>query len=228
MPVVLLVAAAVAAIGVLAYKKPGTVVAQPIVTENNGSNGGTGITTGFAPPPIQSTVSAPTPSPVQKNIPSSSASGVPNYSSNTQEFAVGPANPSPGYPQPQFYMSNQGPISRAMQTSTKPTKTSNCGCGGGSHSNPSDCATAAARNRDGGCLAPTRRSLVNSAPPGVIATWAANIKSAGVTPWDGIQQAGFDAQESNSYNETTVPAAPNLTGIGLSYRRGFRSSVKTS
>jgi len=227
----LLVALAVAALSALAYKrKPVHNPAKPpAIVETTPENGGVGITTGFAPPPIATSVSGGLPAPKthQTNTPSSAASGVPNFSSHTQEFNTAPAKPVPGViAHPPYYGSNPlTPIYSSVEVPESASKTGSCSCGGGQH-HTNDCSISRARNRDGGCLAPTKKALVQNAPPGLLEKWAANIASVHATPFEHIQQQAFDHQQSNpTGDDLSMPAAPQLTGIGLSYRRGRRASI---
>ena len=224
MPVAL-VALMIAGIAALAYKKKNPLA--PVVVQTTPYNGGVGIVGGFAAPPVSDPSSELQPHLAQSNIPNASQSGVPTHTSNVQEFNSSPAQWSPGgIVRPPYY--NQGAIeptfSSAARQRRKSASNSGCSCGGG-HANASSCASAQSRNKDGGCLAPTRAAQLQDSE-GVIAAWAANIASNGVTPWDAMQQNQFDVQQNLSTEENkNPPTAPQLTGIGLNYRRPHRSVI---
>jgi hypothetical protein len=234
-----LVGLIVVAVGALAYKGNKVVAGIPTVVPTTPATTPPGITTSFAQPPIQNYPPPPSQSPnaappVQTNQPSPSSSGVPAWSSNAQEFNTSPymAAPSPSTRIPGFYA---GPISANLQPrwkrvkppEIKQPKSSSCGsgCGGGCQ-NASDCAVASARNNDGGCLAPTEGALLRSANPGVLASWYANVASAGATPFQAQQQNQFDVQQGNPQGDDyTVPASPFLQGIGINNMRPIRSAI---
>jgi hypothetical protein len=213
-------------------KVPGS----PTIVQTTPSTSPPGITTGFAAPPIQNytpTPSQPTAPPLQTNQPGTSSSGVPEWTSNAQEFNDGlysPA-PSPGTRIPGFYA---GPLSANLAPRYKPTKAPKTkqpcsGCGGscgGNCQNPSDCSVASNRNKDGGCLSPTQGALLNSAPPDVISSWAANLVSASVSPFQAHQQFAFDQQDTNPQeSDVTLPASPFIQGIGLQKGQPIRSAL---
>jgi hypothetical protein len=232
-----LVALVVAAVGALAYRGNRRVQGAPTVVETTPANNPPGITTGFAAPPLQSTV-PPTsynPPPIETNQPAASSSGVPNWTSNAQEFNTAPymAAPAPSNRIPGFY---NGPIASNLMPRFSPVRPpkigkqscsgGGCGCGSGGCQNPSDCSVASARNQDGGCLAPTERSLVASAPPNVMANWIANLASSGVNPFQAAQQMQFDEMDVNPQGEDiTPPAAPWIQSIGINRQRPIRSAV---
>jgi hypothetical protein len=227
MPIAL-VAIMVAGIAALAYKKKGPPVA---VVQTTPYNGGIGITGGFAPPPVQAPGpnAVPIASTTQSNIPNASQSGVPSSSSHTQEFNTSPAQWSPGgIVRPPYY--NEGAIEPTFTSAAKTSRVrsssgGSCGCGGNC-GNPSTCSIAQSRNRDGGCLAPTREAQL-SRSSGVIAAWAANVQSNGASSWETMQQTVFDMQQNIGSEENYAPpAASILTGVGLNYRRTHRSSVQ--
>jgi hypothetical protein len=234
----LLIALAVAAVVALIPRKQ-TVAGAPTIVQTSPATTPPGITTSFAAPPIQSyapPASAPKAPPLVANQPSPSSSGVQAWSSNAQEFNVNPYGPAPSTSSrfPPFYTGtiedNIKPRYKLTAIPKSKTAKSSCGCGDscghGSYSNPSDCQVAGLRNRDGGCLAPTQRSLVNSAPPGVLEAWVANLASAGVNVFQSQQQEAFDMQGNNPAGEGYVtPAAPNIQGIGISRWRPIRGAM---
>jgi hypothetical protein len=228
MPIVAAVAAVLGFMW-LAYKPAPNITNASIPTPPtppNGNAGGTGITTGFATPPIQTSVSAPIPATRQSNAPGTAASGVPNYSANAQEFDTGAGSPTPGLSvRPSYYNPNQlNPIysfTKAPASSVTRTR-SVCGgsCATGCQGS-SDCAISSERNQDQGCMVPTTRSLIRSTSPAILQNWADNISSSGAAnTFAASQQLRFDQQNSNPQGEdTTLPAAATLTGIGLHYGR---------
>ena len=230
MPVVLALGAVLGVI-YLAFNPKSKVTNATVVTPPtppNSNSGGVGITTGFTPPPIQASVSAPVAPTKQTNAPGTSASGVPNYSANAQEFNTAPEYAAPGLNvRAPFYNPGQlAPIySFTHKPATLPAGLSK-GCGGCGAScssgcmGASDCAIASERNNEQGCMVPTTRSLLRGTSPKILQNWADNISSAGGNVWHASQQLRFDQQQQNPQGEdTTIPAAATNTGIGLNYRR---------
>ena len=229
-----LVALVVAGVAALAYKRKPAGQSQPqtvVLQANSPANLPVGITSGFTQAPIQASVTAPLPNHAQKNVPSASGSGVPGTTPNAVEFQQsGDYQPAPGAVRhPSYYnpVQQEAPIQGLMKR--RPQKPASnggsCSCGGG-HSNTSDCAISQARNRDGACMAPTRRTLLESAPPGLIEHWASMVQESGVSTFQNAQQLTYDAQQNNSHGEdVTLPASPFLTGIGLHYPAGVREPI---
>jgi len=243
-----IVAAIIAGVAALAYNRRATNPAAPVVVQTTPASNPPGIIGSFAAPPIAVSVDqagkiqGPPVSqiqphqPVQTNTPGTSASGVPVWSSNAQEFNDGyaMASPAPGTRIPGFYT---GPIHNNIRTRfrpvaiPKPAKSTECSCGGScgtaSCANASDCASAKARNRDGGCLAPTRKAQLQSAGAmAVLRASAANLASSGVTDWMVVQQNEFDQQETNPLGfDQTVPATPFVSrSIGISPDQPLRTA----
>ena len=232
-----LVALAVAAVIALIPRK-NTVVGAPVAVPTTPVTGPVGVTTGFAQPPIQTSIPSSVAPPVQTNQPSASSSGVPNWTANAQEFNTAPYAPAPAPTSriPGFYIgsiqANLQPIYTPVNVPVPAAQSSqscSCGCSGsgcGCSQNPSDCSVASLRNMDGGCLAPTQAAQLASAPPGVLQQWAANLASAGVTAFQAGQQIQYDIQDTNPQGEDiTVPASPHIQGIGISNRRPIRSAI---
>ena len=237
-----LVAIAVAAIAALAYRKNAISIPK-VSVPTTPSNNPAGIITSFASPPVAVNVNSAgqiegpstidsVPS-LQTNAPGTSASGVPAWSSNAQEFVPVEYTPTPA-PLRQVASSYAGPIQQNIQPRFRPVKVNtpkpktDCGCGGscgsGSCANPSDCASAKARNRDGGCLAPTSQAQLQDAGP-VLARWAANVASSGGNSWLDYQQRVYDMQESSpASSDVTVPASPFISGIGISPNKPLRTA----
>jgi hypothetical protein len=228
-------AALIAAGIILLIPRKNQVPGSPVVVPSTPSNTPPGITTSFAQPPIQRSIgSGSAAPPLVANAPGTSGSGVPQWSANAQEFNTNPYmnSPAPSTRIPGFYA---GPIEDQLRPRWKSVKVpagkTSCsgGCGGscgGGCTNTSDCGIAKQRNLDGGCLAPTQEAQLRSAPPGVLASWAANLASAGANGWNTAQQAQFDRQDTNpAGDDQSVPASPNLTGIGISTRAPLRSAI---
>lgn len=223
-----LIALGVVALAALIPRKS-KVPGAPVTVQTTPATSPPGITTGFAAPPLANNFSpayqASIP-PAQTNQPSTSASGVPNWTSNAQEFNTAQYGGSPSNLNrwPAFYpgpiQANLNPRYNRVKVPPVP-KQQSCGCGVGAScgcsQNASDCSVSSRRNMDGGCLAPTQRSLIRSAPPGVLQAWVANIASVGQTEFATAQQAAYDQQFTDPQGEDiTIPASPHITGIGIS------------
>jgi hypothetical protein len=216
MPALLIV---VAVAGIYFLLKPtGQNVA---VVQTTPGNGGVGITTGFAPPAVESGVSSPINSVSQKNQPSTSGSGVPDFSSQSQEFNSGPSTllPSPGFTS--FYHPSQaGLLGPVASVAMKPASEGGggCGCGGGCQKKGSDCGNQKRRINDSGCLAPSRAKQIQNTPPVVFHSWARNIEGAGYDMEDAVNQHLYERQldnPPNAYENFIPPTAPVTTSIGM-------------
>jgi hypothetical protein len=193
---------------------------NPAIVQTTPANGGVGIVGGFAPPAVETGV-AVSPGGTQQNQPSTSGSGVPNTSSQTQEFNTAPyqAVPSPGF-HSYYHPAQRGllrPIaSISQQSSPGASGGGSCGCkGGGGDAAPSDCATGR-RGRNNGCLAPSKQSQIKNTPPMLIAQWASNIAGSGYDMFDVMQHVVNAQQDSYPVNETNqVPAAGPSSPIGF-------------
>ena len=218
-----LIAAAVALAVLLIPKKKGN---QLAIVQSTPFNSGTGITTGFAQPAIQSSSVSPAPNATQTNAPSTSGSGVPDYSSQTSEFNTGQPymQASPGF-HSYYHPAQRGLLKPISAMSTRHPQKSvgeNCGCGSGKHGVPSNCGASARRNADTGCLAPSKRSQIKNTPPEIFAQWADNISSAGYGMFDALQHSVSQVQSENPMDETNlIPPAGNNTPIGFPIH-GFR------
>src|ERR1700674_407136 len=214
MPVFLVVIGVAAAYFLIPKK-----AANVAVIQTTPGNGGVGITTGFAEPSVTQGTSLQS-SASQTNAPSPASSGVPVYSSESQEFTPYHSQDAPGVnPLPTFYNTgvSLAPGNRLPQFthSDHAAIVNGCGCGGGGR--VSDCAVEKKRSSDAGCLAPTSKTQIDNMPKGVIAKWAANLQSS---PASSLfitgQQEHFDAAATHPKAEghDLTPASPFLQPIG--------------
>jgi len=155
------------------------------------------------------------PTPTQAQVPAASASGVPNYTAQTQLTAGGAPIPAPNPTSsvPKFY----GPIQQFLAQMvpitdySSPAPKSSCGCGGGCAGSCKDpCASTNSRFPDGrgACLAFNRKTQIAAMSPTVFMRASENIKSANIDPFDVFQVTAFD-NEKNHY----TPASPFLSPV---------------
>lgn len=216
MPPLLVAALVIGAVLLLPKRKSGNVIIQ-----SSPVNGGTGITTGFAPPYIQASPVV-SPAGLQTNAPSPASSGVPLFASLAHAFGSGPAVSTPGMSAPSFYNAGQKRVTNFM-TQVPPLKSYGCGggCSGcaGNGASParSDCRASKSRSQDAGCMAASRGQQLQNTPLDVLKKWASNVLSnPNANSFTNGQQNVLAMQQNNPGGEdVTIPASPQLTHIGL-------------
>ena len=209
----LLIAAAVGATAWFVNKPGGR---HQAIVQTNPGNAGTGITTGFAAPQVQ-TANPPSSSSTQSNTPNAASSGIPGYAS--QAYNTTDSNPHPipaGTFGPMFYQGtnpsnqpwfqNQGPpISSTVSTSGG----ASCGCGGGRHT----C--------DSQGLAANTASQIAASNPSQLASYFHALEGQGFQPGVfGVYQHAKHASEDAAFapggsSDHTPPASPWQTPIGF-------------
>jgi hypothetical protein len=190
---------------------------------------GQGVTPLGAPPVQQLTPdNIPSPVSVQNVQPSTAASGVPQYTSQTQLTAgeTPIAAPTPALSRPSFYA---GPILdfiRSMSPNTESfSMKKDCGCGGACKTNSHNCSDCSSKcdisssrfpDGRGGCMAFNRKKQIAQAvrdnPMGFVLS-SENLLSAGVDMFGVYQQTQFDMKAANNFDGSTPPASPFLTAI---------------
>ena len=171
-----------------------------------------GITTGFGMPSIAGNIHADENKTMQ-NQPSASASGVPAYALQTQEFNT--AKPIASFAgAPQFYNPEQHDLSFPSSRQRNTPETKPCGCGDKSAS--SNCSTMKRRTADAGCLTTSRKKQIEQTPPHLVDSWANNILASHWSAFDAVGDMLYASQRENPQGyDLTVPASPKLTHIGL-------------
>lgn len=183
----LLVALIAAGFVGLAYRGKRAAINPPASPTVAGVNSGEGILTGFAPPPIASEPSAPISTAIQKNSVSASASGVPQWSANAQEFNQGGAARATNDPFPPPYAPMQDVIF--------------------SFSRDPNASLPAFQNTIYG---PSASYAVKNTPANVLDAYAAGVQSAGFDLFDSQQQQLFSHQTSESFTDPAAPMLPAL------------------
>lgn len=211
-----LIAAAVAALYFLIPKSKGKTIVKtqlPFGQQNYG-----------APLQSNSATSIPASNPLPVNTPSTSASGLPNSTSQTQQSAAQVTPPlASGNP----YYNYSGLLSpNYVPTPVPSTPKSGCGgkcggcsgCGGNSNQPLGSCTIASSRASNSGCLLPSRADLMTpSSIPG-FKRWGANVASyPGATPFSTFEDFQSTLQNTSPTTEDVSPAvAPTSRSIGIS------------
>lgn len=190
---------------------------QPI-----GFAAGQGITP-LGAPPVDPYAMPTGPTGQNAAVPGTSASGVPNYTAQSQLMGGSDAQPAPapGGTVPTFYGPLQSFIASMipqMEASVPAPKKDGCGCGGGG-SACGTCSVSCSSNSRytdgaGGCLAFDRAAQIKQAEqsnPGLFMRASENIKSSGVDTFDVFQQTVMDYFAASP--GSTPPASPFLSSV---------------
>lgn len=200
-----------------ALKKTG--VSTPVIIQQSPSlqpmYGVQGVTP-LGAPAVSATAAPAETSAVQAQVPGTSASGVPNYTAQTQLTGGGAPIPGPlAGSLPKFY----GPIQQFLASMipntdyATPAPKSECGCGGGCAGSCKDpCSATNSRFPDGrgACLAFNRKTQIAAADPMIFMRASANIQSANINTFDVFQQTVVDHM---ARADNVPPASPFLSPV---------------